>query len=118
MSLSTIKATPCQRRNRMSEHFTKKEDAEKRTDWTRFFRRSYKPTTVGEVRFIRHAKMRAALLFAYLAAFTYMNPEYSWTATWIQSKYRERVERIAAEEQLRVTPSQRKPGAADSERPS
>ncbi|CUG93771.1 transmembrane protein, putative [Bodo saltans] len=89
----------------MSEHFTNKQKAEERTDWRRFINRNYQPTTQGEIRFLRHAKFRAGLFFVYLFGFIYMNPEYSYTATWIQTKYRERNERIADEERQRVTPS-------------
>jgi hypothetical protein len=99
----------------MSEHFTNKDKAEERTDWRRYFRRSYQPTTEGEIRFLRHAKFRAALFFAYLIGFIYMNPEYSYTATWIQKKYRERNERLAAEERLRVTPSSFARGGAPTD---
>lgn len=92
----------------MSEHFTSKEKAEDRTDWKKWFRRDFQPKTPAEIRFVRHAKVRAGLFLIYLAGFTYMNPEWSWTATKIQTWYREYKESEAAAEQLRVTPSMRR----------
>lgn len=101
----------------MSSHFDGKE-AETKTDWTKYFRTNWRPTTYAEQRFTWHMKLRAGAFVVYLLGFIYYNPEYSYTMTYINNWLKERRERLEKEEAERVTPPlpSNKPIAASNSR--
>ncbi|ESL06108.1 hypothetical protein TRSC58_06223 [Trypanosoma rangeli SC58] len=70
----------------MSEHFSGKEEAVRRTSLS-YLLSPYRPRSVGEQKFLRHAIFRAAALMGFLLYFIYCNPEYSYTYSYLQEKY-------------------------------
>lgn len=93
----------------MSSHFSGHEEMQRKFLWRNLLRRDFVPTTPAEIRFVRHAKMRAALLFMYCLGFVYLNPEYSYTMTYINDWLRERRDRRAEEERKRTIGTPRPP---------
>ncbi|EAN95183.1 hypothetical protein, conserved [Trypanosoma cruzi] len=70
----------------MSEHFSGKEEAVRRTSLSHLLS-PYRPRSAGEQKFLRHATFRAVALMGFITYFIYCNPEYSYAYSYLQEKY-------------------------------